>query len=35
LAYTVVALLIILIGGVGTLSGALIGAAVYRLLDFG
>ena len=35
LGYTVVALLIILIGGVGTLSGALIGAAVYRILDFG
>jgi branched-chain amino acid transport system permease protein len=35
LAFTVVALLIILIGGVGTLNGALIGAVVYRLLDFG
>ena len=35
LAFTVTALLIILIGGVGTLNGALIGAAVYRLLDFG
>jgi branched-chain amino acid transport system permease protein len=35
LGYTVTALLIILIGGVGTLSGALIGAMVYRLLDFG
>jgi branched-chain amino acid transport system permease protein len=35
LSFTVTALLIILIGGVGTLSGALIGAAVYRLLDFG
>jgi branched-chain amino acid transport system permease protein len=35
LGFTVTALLIILIGGVGTLSGALIGAAVYRLLDFG
>lgn len=34
LAYTVNALLMILIGGVGTLSGALVGAAVYRLLDF-
>lgn len=34
LGYTVAALLIILIGGVGTLSGALIGAAVYRLLQF-
>jgi len=35
LAFTVAALLVILIGGVGTLNGALIGAAVYRLLDFG
>ncbi len=35
LAFTVSALLIILIGGVGTLSGALVGAAVYRLLTFG
>jgi branched-chain amino acid transport system permease protein len=35
LGYTVTALLVILIGGVGTLQGALIGAAVYRLLDFG
>ena len=35
MSYTVVALLIMLIGGVGTLDGALIGAAVYRLLDFG
>jgi branched-chain amino acid transport system permease protein len=35
LGFTVTALLIILIGGVGTLSGALIGAVVYRLLDFG
>ncbi|MFN2187454.1 MAG: branched-chain amino acid ABC transporter permease, partial [Candidatus Promineifilaceae bacterium] len=34
LLWTVVALLIILIGGVGTLTGALIGAAVYRLLQF-
>ena len=34
LDYTVTALLIILIGGVGTLSGALIGTAVYHLLDF-
>ena len=32
---TVTALLVILIGGVGTLNGALIGAVVYRLLDFG
>ncbi|MCB9139277.1 MAG: branched-chain amino acid ABC transporter permease [Caldilineaceae bacterium] len=34
LGYTVDALLIILIGGMGTLSGALIGAGVFRLLDF-
>lgn len=31
---TVDALLIILIGGMGTLSGAMIGAALYRLLEF-
>lgn len=35
LGFTVSALLIILIGGVGTLQGALVGAVVYRLLDFG
>ena len=35
LGYTVTALLIVLIGGVGTLSGAFIGALVFRLLDFG
>jgi len=35
LGFTVAALLIILIGGVGTLDGALIGAVIYRLLDFG
>jgi len=35
LSFTVAALLIILIGGVGTLDGALIGAVIYRLLDFG
>jgi len=35
LLYTITALLIVLIGGVGTLEGALIGALVYRLLDFG
>ncbi len=35
LAYTVNALLIILIGGVGTLNGALVGALVFRLLDYG
>jgi len=28
------ALLMILIGGIGTLSGALAGAGVFRLLDF-
>lgn len=35
LGYTVTALLVVLIGGVGTLNGALIGALIYRLLDFG
>ncbi|MCC6603480.1 MAG: branched-chain amino acid ABC transporter permease [Anaerolineae bacterium] len=34
LGWTVSALLIILIGGVGTLSGAMVGAAVFRLLEF-
>ena len=34
LGWTVVALLIILIGGGGTLTGAMVGAAVYRLLQF-
>jgi branched-chain amino acid transport system permease protein len=34
LGFTVAALLMILIGGIGTLSGALIGAALYRLLAF-
>lgn len=34
LGYTVAALLMILIGGVGTLSGALVGAGVYRLMQF-
>lgn len=34
MGYTVDALLIILIGGMGTLSGAMIGAALYRLLEF-
>ncbi|MCP4305702.1 MAG: branched-chain amino acid ABC transporter permease [bacterium] len=34
LGFTVTALLIILIGGVGTITGALVGAAVYRLLQF-
>lgn len=35
LGWTVTALLILLIGGVGTLTGALVGAVIYRLLDFG
>lgn len=35
LGFTVTALLITLIGGVGTLNGALVGAVIYRLLDFG
>lgn len=34
LGWTVTALLMILIGGVGTISGALVGAAVFRLLQF-
>lgn len=34
LSFTVAALLMILIGGVGTLSGAVIGAATFRLLTF-
>ncbi len=34
LVYTVNALLIILVGGIGTLSGALVGAAVFRSLQF-
>ena len=34
LGYTVTALLIVLIGGVGTLSGAIVGAFAFRLLDF-
>ena len=34
LGWTVAALLIILIGGVGTLTGAIVGAAVFRLLEF-
>jgi branched-chain amino acid transport system permease protein len=32
--YTVGALLMILIGGMGTLSGAMVGAATFRLMDF-
>lgn len=35
LGFTVTVLLIVLIGGVGTLQGAFVGALVYRLLDFG
>lgn len=35
LGYTVAALLILLIGGVGTLNGAFVGAIVFRLLDYG
>ncbi|MCE5209814.1 MAG: branched-chain amino acid ABC transporter permease [Chloroflexi bacterium] len=35
LSFTVTGLLIVLIGGVGTLSGAVVGAFVYKLLDFG
>ena len=35
LGFTVTGLLIVLIGGVGTLSGAIFGAFVYKLLDFG
>jgi branched-chain amino acid transport system permease protein len=35
LGFTVTGLLIVLIGGVGTMSGAIIGAFVYKLLDFG
>lgn len=34
LGWTVAALLMILIGGVGTLTGAVVGAAVYRLMSF-
>jgi branched-chain amino acid transport system permease protein len=35
LAFTIAALLMILIGGVGTLSGALLGAGIFKLLTFG
>jgi branched-chain amino acid transport system permease protein len=35
MGFTIAALLMTLIGGVGTLSGALIGAAIYRLLEYG
>ncbi len=34
LGFTVTALLIILIGGVGTVTGAVVGAAVFRLLQY-
>jgi branched-chain amino acid transport system permease protein len=34
LHYTVEAFLILLIGGMGTLSGAMVGAATFRFLDF-
>jgi branched-chain amino acid transport system permease protein len=34
LGFTVTALLMILIGGVGTITGALVGAAVFRLLQY-
>jgi branched-chain amino acid transport system permease protein len=32
--YTIVALLMILMGGIGTLSGALLGAALFKLLSY-
>lgn len=35
LAFTIAALLMILIGGVGTLSGALIGAGIFKIMEFG
>lgn len=35
LGFTIAALLILLIGGIGTLSGALIGAAIYKLMEYG
>jgi branched-chain amino acid transport system permease protein len=34
LSFTVTVLLVVLIGGAGTISGALIGAAAFRLLDY-
>jgi branched-chain amino acid transport system permease protein len=34
MGYTVDALLIILIGGMGTLDGAMVGAAIYRLMEY-
>jgi branched-chain amino acid transport system permease protein len=35
MSFTIAAILMTLIGGVGTLSGAIIGAAIYKLLDYG
>jgi branched-chain amino acid transport system permease protein len=35
LGFTIAALLMLLIGGIGTLSGALIGAAIYKLMAYG
>lgn len=35
LGFTIAALLMTLIGGVGTLSGAIVGAALYKLMDYG
>ncbi|MCB9135891.1 MAG: branched-chain amino acid ABC transporter permease [Anaerolineales bacterium] len=35
LAFTISALLMVLFGGVGTLSGALFGAAIFKLLSYG
>jgi branched-chain amino acid transport system permease protein len=35
LAFTISALLMILIGGVGTLSGAFIGGAIFKILSYG
>ena len=34
IGFTIAALLMVLIGGIGTLSGAIVGAATYRLLSF-
>jgi branched-chain amino acid transport system permease protein len=34
MGYTVDALLMVLIGGMGTLSGAMVGAATFRLMEF-
>lgn len=35
MGFTIAAILMTLIGGVGTLSGAIIGATIYKLLDYG